>query len=105
MRSGRRECRTVGGRRDAVRPREARGEGPDTSQPDGEADLDDRAVRRAQQCGGALEPTRQQVGVWRLPEGLAELAAEMGPRKSGRRREIIDAERIRIAGIRDVFGA
>src|SRR5689334_18322783 len=74
---GRREGGAVGRRRLAVGAREARRERADAAQADREADLGDLAVGAAQERRGALEPARQQVGVRRLAERLAELAAEM----------------------------
>src|SRR5436190_4196573 len=90
VRSRRRKPRPVAGRGDAEGPREARGKGADAPQPDGEADLGDRSVGRAQQRSRALEAARQQVRMRRLAERPAELAAEMRTRQSGRRRKIID---------------
>src|SRR5580765_2688464 len=76
-----RELRAVDRGRPAVGPAEARGEAADAAEPDGEADLRDAAVSRAQQLGGALEPAGEQVLVRRLPEGPPELAAEVRRRE------------------------
>ena len=52
--------------RHAERPAEARRKGTHAPQADGKADVRDRAIRRAKQRCGALEPSVQEVLVWRL---------------------------------------
>jgi len=93
----------VRGRREAVGTAEARGEGADASEPDCEADLDDRAVGVAQQRGGAFEPAGQQVLMRGLAEDAPELTAEVGGRKmrcAGKRRHV---ERVLVAGVDEVL--
>ncbi len=84
---------------------EARGEGADALQADGEADLSDRGVGVTQQRRGALQPSRQQIGVRRLAEGAAELAAEVGAGKTGGTGEIVNAKWLEVTGIGQVLGA
>ena len=59
----------------------------------------------AQQRGGALEAAGEQVGVRRLAEGAAELAAEVGAREAGGAGEVVDVERLGVAGVGEVLGA
>src|SRR3954452_19973115 len=77
----RRKVRAVGHRRDAVRACEAGRERADAAQADGEADLDDRAIRRPQQRRRTLQAPREQIGMRRFAERAAKLAAEMRTRK------------------------
>ena len=102
---GRRERGAVGGRRDPERAREAGRERADALQADREADVGDRAVGGAQQRGGALEPPGQQVRVRRLAERAPELAAEVRAREARRAREVVDVERLEVAGVGEVLGA
>jgi hypothetical protein len=53
----------------------------------------------------ALEPTSKQVGVRRLAEGAAELAAEMSAREAGGVRHVLDAQQLEVAGVDEVPGA
>ena len=92
-------------RREAVRPAEARREGADAAQPDGEADLRHRAVCVAQQLGGTFEPPGEEVLVRRLAERPLELAAEMGGGDVRRARERGHVERLAVAGIDQVLRA
>src|SRR5204863_9260724 len=62
-----------------------------------------RAVRVAQQSGGALEPPGEQIGVRRLAERAAELAAEVGTRETGRAGQVVHAERVGVASIGEVL--
>ena len=78
---------------------------PTLVETDIEADLHDRAVCAAQQRRRALEPACHQVGVRRLAEGAAKLAAEVGARKPGRPGEVIDTQRLTVAGVGEVPGA
>ena len=95
----------VGGGGDPERAAEARGERPDAAQPDGEADVRDRAVGVAQQRRRPLQPARQEVLVRRLAEGPAELAAEVRGREvrgAGERRHV---ELLAVAGVGEVLRA
>jgi hypothetical protein len=56
---------------------EAGDERADTAESDREADLGDRAIGVAQQCGRTFEPSGQQILVWRLAERAPELPAEV----------------------------
>src|SRR4051794_19908208 len=67
-RGSRRERGAVLGRRLAEHATEARGEGADAGEPDGQADLRDRLVGGPQQRGRALEAAGEQVRVRRLAE-------------------------------------
>ena len=58
-----------------------------------------------QQRGGALEPAGQQVPVRRLAEGALELAAEVRARQPGGARQVVDVERLEVAGVGEVLGA
>ena len=58
----------------------------------------------AQQRGGPPEAPRQQVGVRRLAERPAELAAEVRARKPGCPREVVHVERLEIARVGQVLG-
>src|SRR5919204_5313815 len=80
---GGRKGGAVRGRGLPVGAREAGGEGADAPQPDGEADVGDRAVGGTEQRGRPLEAPREQIAVRRLAEGAAELPAEVGPREPG----------------------
>src|SRR5580700_6088331 len=100
----RRELGAVGRRRDPERAREAGGERPEALEPDREADVRHRAIGRAQKRGGALEASRQQIGVWRFAERPAELTAEVGARESGRPGEVVDVERLEVARVGEVLG-
>src|SRR5437763_13737273 len=75
----RREPRAVGSRRHAVAAGEAGRERADALEADGEADVGDRAVRRAQKRRGALQAPCEQVSVRQLPKRSPELAAEVPP--------------------------
>src|SRR5205085_4241775 len=96
--------RSVRRRRDAVRAREARREGADAPESHGEAHFRDRAIRRPQIRGGALETPREQVGVRRLAERAAKLAAEVGTREAGTVREVVYSEWLCVACIGKVPG-
>ena len=78
---------------------------PTPLQPDGEADVRDRAVGRPEQRGGALEAAGQQVRVRRLAERLAELAAEVRAREAGGARPVVDVERLEVARVGEVLRA
>jgi len=54
---------------------------------------------------GALEPAGEQVLVGRLPEGAAELPAEVARRDVGSASERLEVERLGIAGVDDVARA
>src|SRR6185437_9610691 len=77
----------IGGRREPVGASEAGRERADAAQANRHADVRDRVVGVAQERGGPLQAAGQQVLVRRLPEGAAELAAEVGRREVGRPRE------------------
>ena len=64
-----------------------------------------RAVGVAQQRRGPLEAPGQQVGVRRLAERAPELAAEVRARQAGRAGQVVDAERLEVAGVGEVLGA
>ena len=97
-------ARTVGGGRHAECATEARRERADAAQPDSEADVRDRAVGVAKERGGALEPTGQEVLVWRLAECAPELAAEVSRREARRARKLGHVERFAVAGVDQVLG-
>jgi len=63
-----------------------------------------RAIGVAQQGRRALEPAGQQVAVWGLAEGAAELAAEVGAGEPRGRGHLLDPERLRVAGVGEVLG-
>src|SRR4051794_20983111 len=75
-RRGRRERRSVLRGRLAEHPPETRRERTDARKPDVETDLCHRPIRRAQEPGGPLEPTGEQVRVRRLAERALEGARE-----------------------------
>src|SRR5260221_4682811 len=102
---GRREGGSVGRRRLTIGAAEARRKRADALQSDGEADLGDRVVGGSQQRRRPLEPPRQQVGVWRLAEGAAELAAEVCARETGGAGKVVDAHPFEVAGVGKVLGA
>ena len=54
---------------------------------------------------GPLEATRQEVGVRRVAEGAAELAAEVSLGETRGPSEVLDVERLGIAGVGEVLGA
>jgi hypothetical protein len=58
-----------------------------------------------QQSCGAFEAAGQQVGVRRLSEGAAELAAEMGARETGGASQITHLQWLEVPGVRQVLGA
>src|SRR6266542_1604595 len=73
----RRERGAIGGRREAVRAAEARGERADALEANREVDLGYGAVGRPQQCRRAFEAPREQVRMGRLAEGAPEFPAEV----------------------------
>src|SRR6185437_13369910 len=83
---------------------EAGRERADAAQANRHADVRDRVVGVAQERGGPLQAAGQQVLVRRLPEGAAELAAEVGRREVGRPRERLHVEALAVAGVDQVLG-
>src|SRR5690349_20219341 len=69
MLRSRRVLRTVGGGRHAIGPSEGGGERANTPKADGEANVGDAAVSRAQKGRGTLQAPGEQVRVWRFAEG------------------------------------
>ena len=102
---GRRVGEPVAGRRDAEPAGEAGRERAEALQADREADVRDRPVGHQQQRGRPLEPVREQVGMRRLAEDPAELAAEVGLREPGGRRHVVDRERLDVTRVHEVPGA
>src|SRR5262249_56267531 len=95
---------TVGRRRDPEGAGEARRERPDALKPDVEADPGDRIVRVAEKRGSTFHAPRQQVRVGRLAEGAPELAAEVRAREACGTGEVIDAQRLEVAGVGEILG-
>lgn len=102
---GRRIGRAVGGRGHPEAAPEAGRERSEALQPDREADLGDAVVGVAQQRRGALQAPGQQVGVRRDPEGATELAAEVGAGEAGGGGEVVDIQRLEVAGVGQISGA
>jgi hypothetical protein len=90
-------------RRHPVGATEARREGAQAPQPDGQADVGDRAVGRAEESRGPLEAPGEQVPVGRLPELAPKLAAEVGRREPSRARERLHVERLAVAGVDQIL--
>src|SRR6266508_5044204 len=78
----RERCAILGGRLAEHAP-EAGGEGADTLQADGKADIGNGAVARSQQVRGSLQAAGQEVSVRRLAECPPELTAEVGAPQPG----------------------
>jgi hypothetical protein len=93
----------VGSRGEAERPAEARGERADASQPDRKADLVDRTVGVAEECGRSLEPPGQQVLMRRLAEGAPKLTAEVRGREPRSLREGRDVQRLAVARVDQIL--
>jgi hypothetical protein len=72
---------------------------------DGEADIGYGAVGGPQQGGGAFEATGEEVGVGGVAEGTAKLAAEVGAGEASGAGEVVDVERLEVAGVGEVLGA
>src|SRR5882757_6075721 len=100
----RRHVGAVGGRRQPVHPGEARGEGPDALQADHHADIGHRPVGLAQQRCRTLEAPCLQIRARGLAERPGEHPAEMGPRQSGGRGQIVDRDGLGVAGVDQIFG-
>src|SRR5262249_55877317 len=77
----------------------------DALEPDREADVGHRAVGVAQQRGGALQASREQVRVRRLAERAPEAAAEVGAGEAGRAGQVVHLERLEVARVGEVLGA
>jgi hypothetical protein len=95
----------VGGRREAECPAEARGERAEAPEPDGGADLGDRAVGVAEQRRRSFEPAGQQVLVRGLAEGAPELTAEVRGGEARRACQRRDVERLAVARVDQVLRA
>ena len=104
VRSGRKR-QPVGRRRQSVGPREAAGERSEALEPNREADLGHRVICHPQQRGRPLQPPGEEVGMGRLAEGAAKLAAEMRPGKAGRLGQIVHAEHFEVAGVGEILGS
>ena len=78
---------------------------PTLLQPDGEADVRDRAIGVAQQRRRAFQPAGQQVLMRRLAEGATELAAEVRLREARSARELRHIERLAVARVGEVLRA
>src|SRR5262245_38350564 len=98
-------CLPILRRRHSVGATEARREGADAPQADGEADIGDRTVGRPEKRGGPLEAPGEQVPVGRLAELAPELAAEMRGREPRSACKRLHVERLAIARVDQVLGA
>src|SRR2546430_12173947 len=76
MLRSRRVLHAVGGRRHAVASCEAGRERANTPEADGEADVGDAAVGRAEQGRGTLQKPGEQVSVLRFAAGSPTLSAQ-----------------------------
>jgi hypothetical protein len=56
-------------------------------------------------CRPTEKPSGEQVGVGRLAEGAAELAAEVGAREARGAGQVIHVERLEVPGVGQVLGA
>jgi len=92
-------------RRHAEPAAEARRERADAAQPDGEADVRDRAIGGAKKRRGPLQPAHEEVLVRRLAERAAELTAEVRGRELRSVRERLHIERLAVTRVDEVFRA
>jgi hypothetical protein len=98
----RRVGRSIGRGGHSEHPAEARRERSDAAEPDGEADVRDRAVGRAEERRRALEPPVQEVLVRRFAERAAELPAEVRGRELGGARECLHLQLLAVPRIHEV---
>jgi len=94
----------VGRGRLAVDPREAGCERADAGQPDHRADIGHRTVGIAQRRRGPFQASGLQVGPWGFAEGAGGHPAEVRPGQTGRRGQVVDGDRLGVAGVDEVLG-
>ncbi len=62
-------------------------------------------VSAPQQRCGALEAPGEQISMWRLAKGVAELTAEVGAGETSGARQLLYAERLEVPGVGEILGA